>query len=208
MECWVKLQCLSHSSETIFYHGDGRYMTALYYMSNQFYLMSRGSRGSANVAATPSAGIPMDKWIHIAATYEISTQTWSLYVNGTLASSLPMNQCGPVSSAAPWLLGSSSQYPFQGQICDARIWKVARTDSQIRSTMKKKPKPDAEGLVGFWPLQDGLGLSVKDMSSYNNPGFLSHCTWEDGEHPRSEERFSRNAETDLVCRLLLEKKKR
>src|SRR5947199_6628593 len=27
-------------------------------------------------------------------------------------------------------------------------------------------------------------------------------------YPRSEERFSRNAETDLVCRLLLEKKKR
>src|SRR5437016_12243334 len=26
--------------------------------------------------------------------------------------------------------------------------------------------------------------------------------------PRSEERFSRNAETELVCRLLLEKKKR
>src|SRR5260370_13752258 len=28
-----------------------------------------------------------------------------------------------------------------------------------------------------------------------------------GHHIRSEERFSRNAETDLVCRLLLEKKK-
>src|SRR5690554_7264631 len=27
-------------------------------------------------------------------------------------------------------------------------------------------------------------------------------------HNRSEERFSRNAETDLVCRLLLEKKKK
>src|SRR5690554_7269975 len=27
------------------------------------------------------------------------------------------------------------------------------------------------------------------------------------QEPRSEERFSRNAETDLVCRLLLEKKK-
>src|SRR5438477_6076067 len=27
------------------------------------------------------------------------------------------------------------------------------------------------------------------------------------QHHRSEERFSRNAETDLVCRLLLEKKK-
>src|SRR5205085_12639179 len=31
---------------------------------------------------------------------------------------------------------------------------------------------------------------------------LLKCNW------RSEERFSRNAETDLVCRLLLEKKKR
>src|SRR5206468_6119464 len=29
-----------------------------------------------------------------------------------------------------------------------------------------------------------------------------------GFHKRSEERFSRNAETDLVCRLLLEKKKK
>src|SRR5689334_24473206 len=29
-----------------------------------------------------------------------------------------------------------------------------------------------------------------------------------GHNQRSEERFSRNAETDLVCRLLLEKKKR
>src|SRR2546429_4694953 len=28
------------------------------------------------------------------------------------------------------------------------------------------------------------------------------------QHHRSEERFSRNAETDLVCRLLLEKKKK
>src|SRR5262245_63135969 len=34
-----------------------------------------------------------------------------------------------------------------------------------------------------------------------NGGFL-HCI-----QMRSEERFSRNAETDLVCRLLLEKKK-
>src|SRR5262249_58576024 len=33
-------------------------------------------------------------------------------------------------------------------------------------------------------------------------------TWPYGySMPRSEERFSRNAETDLVCRLLLEKKK-
>src|SRR5437660_3179395 len=45
-----------------------------------------------------------------------------------------------------------------------------------------------------------------------NGGFL-HCIQMDtsvnaANQVRSEERFSRNAETDLVCRLLLEKKKR
>src|SRR5437899_6963429 len=35
--------------------------------------------------------------------------------------------------------------------------------------------------------------------------FLLRLRWQ--QRKRSEERFSRNAETDLVCRLLLEKKK-
>src|SRR5262245_65281678 len=37
--------------------------------------------------------------------------------------------------------------------------------------------------------------------------FLLLITFLKASHSRSEERFSRNAETDLVCRLLLEKKK-
>src|SRR2546423_3165729 len=42
------------------------------------------------------------------------------------------------------------------------------------------------------------------------PFLISCLIWLDlvASLPRSEERFSRNAETDLVCRLLLEKKKR
>src|SRR5205809_3866897 len=36
---------------------------------------------------------------------------------------------------------------------------------------------------------------------------IRHHDYDQKAVPRSEERFSRNAETDLVCRLLLEKKK-
>src|SRR5690348_18087887 len=49
-------------------------------------------------------------------------------------------------------------------------------------------------------LLDLVGLGGKSAKSSN----LS----ETAGMPRSEERFSRNAETDLVCRLLLEKKKK
>src|SRR5437867_4975092 len=42
------------------------------------------------------------------------------------------------------------------------------------------------------------------MTSVSSP--FSCCSGIVRKHWRSEERFSRNAETDLVCRLLLEKK--
>src|SRR5205807_10513855 len=47
------------------------------------------------------------------------------------------------------------------------------------------------------PKRKVLRMSVQDC--WRPPAILN-------THPRSEERFSRNAETDLVCRLLLEKK--
>src|SRR5207247_8414871 len=49
----------------------------------------------------------------------------------------------------------------------------------------------------------------KDTRDYLAAAFPELNAWERaGADARSEERFSRNAETDLVCRLLLEKKKK
>src|SRR5437762_6050188 len=49
----------------------------------------------------------------------------------------------------------------------------------------------------------------KDTRDYLAAAFPELNAWERaGGAMRSEERFSRNAETDLVCRLLLEKKKK
>src|SRR5438093_9042916 len=50
-----------------------------------------------------------------------------------------------------------------------------------------------------------LHLEVKPLMTLTTVLYLS-CALISG-HLRSEERFSRNAETELVCRLLLEKKK-
>src|SRR5262245_21983289 len=52
------------------------------------------------------------------------------------------------------------------------------------------------------PLSNSTPCIRKDRISSKSLMRLSICLW------RSEERFSRNAETDLVCRLLLEKKNR
>src|SRR5207245_6534139 len=53
-------------------------------------------------------------------------------------------------------------------------------------------------LQNTWPYGYSMPIAVR----YTQDAF-SELRW-----ARSEERFSRNAETDIVCRLLLEKKKR
>src|SRR5207247_10184330 len=73
-------------------------------------------------------------------------------------------------------------------------------------------------------LHDALpiyGVNATPLPTVNTTGYIDHAAFLGTINPdtnkigmvnitssRSEERFSRNAETDLVCRLLLEKKKR
>src|SRR5438067_5576132 len=60
-------------------------------------------------------------------------------------------------------------------------------------------------------LRDENAHNDKSVHGVLNPtyqaGLRRDAVQPDIEAERSEERFSRNAETDLVCRLLLEKKK-
>src|SRR5437660_8947400 len=66
----------------------------------------------------------------------------------------------------------------------------------FRSILSKTDALDEEKWLNM------LGTFVKDWFRYE-----SHLN-QSLTNVRSEERFSRNAETDLVCRLLLEKKKK
>src|SRR5437773_8049287 len=57
-------------------------------------------------------------------------------------------------------------------------------------------------LRNTWPYGYSMPIAVRyTQDAFSRSGWL----W---PVDRSEERFSRNAETDLVCRLLLEKKKK
>src|SRR5438552_14318182 len=53
-----------------------------------------------------------------------------------------------------------------------------------------------------------ISISSLQTHNVNRCGRSRHLARKLSLRRRSEERFSRNAETDLVCRLLLEKKKR
>src|SRR5436309_3975247 len=73
------------------------------------------------------------------------------------------------------------------------------------TTLFRSGKDTRDYLAAAFPELNAWERAGADASSAGmvDAGFIM----EGAEFTRSEERFSRNAETDLVCRLLLEKKK-
>jgi len=91
--------------------------------------------------------IPVDTWVHIAATTDGTTRRH--YINGNLV--LESAETAPRStSTAAFRIGSDVAYAFtpEGGIDDLRIWTVARTGDQIRATMNAPFAPEGSDLTG------------------------------------------------------------
>jgi len=85
-------------------------------------------------------------WVHIAAVTDGVTRRH--YINGDLV--LEVAETAAQSSGRAVRIGSDSDWGFtaQGAIDDLRIWKVARTQAQIRATMFAPFVPEAKDVAG------------------------------------------------------------
>lgn len=102
--------------------------------------------------------IPRDVWTHIAVVFNGSRRFH--YINGELAGDFP--ETGPLTTSTDELrIGSdvSWQLTPDGDIDEVRLWNVARTTAQIRSTINKRITTAQPGLVAVWPL-NGNGNEI------------------------------------------------
>jgi hypothetical protein len=97
-------------------------------------------RDGGVIPTTPSV------WIHIAVVTDGTTR-WH-YINGDLV--FQGTETAATSSTLPLRIGSDPDWDFmaEGGIDDLRIWKVARTQVQIRQTMSAPYTPEANDVTG------------------------------------------------------------
>lgn len=76
-------------------------------------------------------------------------------------------------------LGNKDYLQANVQIAQLRLWEVARTQTQIKSSMTRVD-PKTEGLVAYWRFDEGQGDTFKDATG-KNPDVVTrdngHATW-------------------------------
>ncbi|MEI6083673.1 MAG: LamG-like jellyroll fold domain-containing protein [Verrucomicrobiota bacterium] len=123
-------------------------------------------------------------WYHAAVTYNGST--WQMFLNGTLETSLTVNQTPRWDSIQHAGLGTamvSTGTPagfFAGLLDEVRIWNYARTAQEIADN-KSVEITSAPGLLGRWGLNEGAGNSILSTASGAVTGILSNSpAWTGG----------------------------
>ncbi|HUX69140.1 MAG TPA: LamG-like jellyroll fold domain-containing protein, partial [Cellulomonadaceae bacterium] len=136
----------------------------------------------------PIAGtkvLTTNAWHHVAATYDGTT--WRLYLDGILDKALVVGAFTPESTSiqhaglatAMDTNGVAAGF-FAGTIDEARIWNVARTGAQIRST-RDSELTSGSGLIGRWGLNDGSGtLAANSVAGSPNGTLVGAPAWVTG----------------------------
>lgn len=138
-------------------------------------------------------------WHHVAFTWDKNSTEIAIYIDGRLQNSVVIEGKsksivfqgqyksiglfeGSISKlTANLLIGvrEENKNYFNVVIADVRLWKVARTQDEIKANMSRRLKGDENGLIGYWRLDDGGegNTQVRNLVSDNNHGTVYGAKW-------------------------------
>ncbi|WP_193748812.1 VCBS domain-containing protein [Leisingera sp. ANG-Vp] len=113
-------------------------------------------------------------WHHMAGTFDSTTNTLSLYVDGVFAGSLDVGSASPLTGSQEIAIGrfssSFSGNYFDGDIADVRIWSVTRDASEIASSYDQPLDGSEAGLELYLPLNGSYEDQSPNGRTVNNFG--------------------------------------
>jgi hypothetical protein len=114
----------------------------------------------------PVATVKETGWFHFAMVWDGPTKTLKGVINGvtvgkkTITAALTTSKSSLSIGYSPSFSGNGG---FTGKIDEFRVWKVARSDADIASTMNQHLRGDEANLVVYFPFDEGTGTTSKDL---------------------------------------------
>jgi hypothetical protein len=125
--------------------------------------------------------IQFGSWHHVALRYDKSSLSLVGFLDGTNSLVATGDRLAPWEASHQWHLGFGlgdsvnlgSGSHFRGELDEIRIWKVARSDLDLRTHQFRALTGTENGLIAYWNLNDNTGGNVVlDSSGHNNHGTL------------------------------------
>jgi hypothetical protein len=144
----------------------------LWYHPNGIFLFQQ--YGSDAVSVTFNHVVSPGQWYHMAATKQVGLA--KLFMDGVLVASAN-GGTNPATSSDPLTIGYAGYHAHhKGQIDEVRLWNVARTDQEIADNYNIGLSGSENGLVAYYNMEEGQGISLTDVSGNNHNGSLQEFT--------------------------------
>ena len=123
----------------------------------------------------------LNRWYHLAFTYDKSAGKSCIYINGELKASADSNIAGfKPNQDVGFMIGKINGFawgerPFMGKMAEVRVWSVARTANQVKQNMLGVD-PKSEGLEVYYKLNGTEKL--EDGYIYDSTGKMKgNVSW-------------------------------
>ena len=161
IEAWIHPTALNGIQEIVFFYTDNEGVQFRIHEGGSL-LYGESVNGEWDYVTTPSNSFDINIWTHVAVTKQ--GDNCNLYINGI---QVAYNQFNNNPSPDTISIGARSKYMnrfFEGNMDEVRIWNVARSQSEIRSTMTNYLNGDETGLYLYYRNNEGLGQKTYDLS--------------------------------------------
>lgn len=105
------------------------------------------------------------QWYHFAISYDGNTGDNLMYMNGQMVSKLNTGAGRPMRIDRFQMCSSGSQYfPNYAEMCQVRLWKTTRSETQIQKNMRSEVAYNSPDLIMYLPMSEGEGSVLHDVT--------------------------------------------
>jgi len=121
------------------------------------------ARGGVGQSLTAPVQVPLNQWVHLAATLTMGNSNATLYLNGVAVANGLVQPPAAVSRSKNYI--GHSNWPSEPGYADAvfdevRIWNIARSAEEIQATMHQPLVGSERGLVSYFRFDEGSGIAA------------------------------------------------
>jgi len=189
IEAWAKVTGGRNYRSVVTSRNDPPLAGYIFYVSSsnawEFWL---GSGEKWNVVGGPT--VEPNVWTHLAGSYDRSSQTMRFYINSKEVGFLTWVDF-QANDIRPLRIGAGAteeegKHWFAGEIAEVRLWDGARSSEAIASLMSRRLTGSETDLLAYWPMDEGVELTILDETENNNHGAISgNAVWVESDLPLS-----------------------